>query len=205
MNCADLETLLCDYVDGTLTAGPKSELETHLARCTACAELVRDASAAVAFMERAADVEPPAELLNKIIFQLPAARQARSQGHGFRGFLRHWLQPVLQPRFAMGMAMTILSFSMLARFAGITPRKLTTEDLSPTKIWRSLDDKAHRTWERSVKFYESLRVVYEIQTRMREWTSDDGQQKNQTAPADERPAVQPERPAGQTDKGAAGK
>lgn len=190
MNCADLEALLCDYVDGALTAGPKAEVESHLARCTACAELVRDASAAVAFMERAADVEPPAELLNRIIFQLPLGHHATARRPGLGSILRHWLQPVLQPRFAMGMAMTILSFSMLARFAGISTHQLTPSELNPTKIWRSLDDKAHRTWERTVKFYESLRVVYEIQTRVREWTADDGQQKNQAA-SEDRPAAQP--------------
>ena len=59
MNCAELEELICDYVDGTLTALPKAEVERHLAVCPACAELVRDSAAAVAFMERAAEVEPP--------------------------------------------------------------------------------------------------------------------------------------------------
>lgn len=206
MNCADLETLLCDYVDGTLAADARTSVENHLAGCASCAELVRDASSAVAFMERAADVEPPAELLNKIIFQLPSARHAASRRKGLGSLLRHWVQPVLQPRFAMGMAMTILSFSMLARFAGFTPRKLTMDDLNPAKVWRSLDDKAHRSWERTVKFYESLRVVYEIQTRVREFTGDDGQQKNQAAPAEERTAPpSSQRPAEKQDPGAAKK
>ena len=32
MNCAELEILICDYVDGTLDAGRKAEVERHLAR-----------------------------------------------------------------------------------------------------------------------------------------------------------------------------
>ena len=30
MNCAELELLICDYVDGTLTAAGKAEVERHL-------------------------------------------------------------------------------------------------------------------------------------------------------------------------------
>ena len=31
MTCAELEILLCDYVDGTLRGAEKSALESHLA------------------------------------------------------------------------------------------------------------------------------------------------------------------------------
>jgi len=51
VNCADVEILLADYVDGTLRAEERFALEAHLAGCAVCAELARDASAAVAFME----------------------------------------------------------------------------------------------------------------------------------------------------------
>ena len=66
--------------------------------------------------------------------------------------------------------MTILSFSMLGRFAGIEVRQLTPADLQPTRIWSALDDKMHRAWERGVKYYENLKLVYEVQTRLQEWT-----------------------------------
>ena len=33
MNCADIEILLCDYVDGTLHGEQKSAVEAHLAGC----------------------------------------------------------------------------------------------------------------------------------------------------------------------------
>jgi hypothetical protein len=75
----------------------------------------------------------------------------------------------LWPRYAMGMAMTILSFSMIARFAGIEPRQLRPSDLDPVKIWASIDDHAHRTYDRAMKFYDNLRLVIEIQSRLKEW------------------------------------
>jgi anti-sigma factor RsiW len=39
MNCFELETLLCDYVDGTLAPGQRAEAERHLAQCPGCAEM----------------------------------------------------------------------------------------------------------------------------------------------------------------------
>ncbi len=174
MNCADLEILLCDYVDGTLDSARKEEFDQHVAACSACAELSRDVSAALGFMEHVPDVEPPPELMTRIMFELPAAHQARAKRPGgLRRLIHEWIQPVMQPRFAMGFAMTILSFSLLARFAGISPRQLTLDDLRPAKVWAAVDYKAHRAWERSVKFYENIRLVYEIQAQLREWTQGD--------------------------------
>jgi hypothetical protein len=34
------------------------------------------------------------------------------------------------------------------------------------------EDRAQRVWERSVKYYENLRVVFEIQTQLKEWTEE---------------------------------
>ncbi len=174
MNCADLEILLCDYVDGALDSGRRQELEQHVAACPACAELAHDVSAALGFIGQVPQVEPPPELMTRIMFELPAAHQARAKRPGglFR-LVHEWIQPVLQPRFAMGFAMTILSFSLLARFAGISPRQLTLDDLRPGNIWTAADYKVHRAWERTVKFYENIRLVYEIQTQLREWTQGD--------------------------------
>ena len=164
MTCAELEELICDYFDGTLTAARKAGVERHLEACPACAELAKDSAAAVAFMERAADVEPPPELITRILFDAPWTRKAPAKG---RGWLSKLLAPIVQPRFAMGMAMTILSFSILSRFVPI--QQLRATDLRPTEVWAALDDRAHRAWARSVKYYENLKVVYQIQTLLRDW------------------------------------
>jgi hypothetical protein len=170
MNCADLETLLCDYVDGTLHGAQRSAVEEHLAGCAVCAELAGDAARAVAFMERAAVVEPPPELLTRILFELPSGRREDNVSRSWWASIRTaWIDPVLQPRFAMGMAMTVLSFAMLGRFAGIEVRQLKPSDLNPVQVWATVEDKALRAWERGVKYYDSLRLVYEIQTSLKDW------------------------------------
>jgi hypothetical protein len=171
MTCGEIDILLCDYLDGTLSAGEAAGVESHLEGCASCTELVRDARLAMSFMERAAEVEPPPQLLTRILHETASGRHGRlGRATGIRAWFDRSLAFVLQPRLVMGMALTIFSFSMMARCPGIATRQLRASDLDPKKIWAVLDDRAHRGWERSVKFYENIKVVYEIQSRLREWT-----------------------------------
>jgi len=172
MTCAELEILLCDYVDGTLRGAEKSALESHLAGCSACTELAKEVAAATAFIERVAPAEPPAELLTRIFHELPSVRPAAEKRSWWRKLYGGWVG-VLQPRYVMGMAMTVLSFSMIAKFAGIDMRQLRPSDLDPVKIWAGIDDRTHRAWDRTVKYYENLRVVIEVQSRLKEWSDQD--------------------------------
>lgn len=173
MTCAELEVLICDYVDGSLSGERKAAVERHIAECAACAELARDSAAAVAFLESVPPVEPPDELVTRLLFQTPAVRQRRRRS--LRDMAVGWVRPVLQPRFAMGMAMTILSFSLLGKFVGVPDRPLRPADLHPARVWEEVEDRFHRSWDRLVKYYENLRVVIEIQNRLGEWTEDSDQ------------------------------
>ena len=175
MNCAEAEILICDYA--TLSSAERFELERHLGECLACAELARDTAEALAFIERAAEVEPPPELLTRILFDAPWSKNRR------KSRLPHWAADLmagfLQPKFAMSMAMTILSLAMLARFV-MPARQLKPADLRPAEVWAGIEGRAVRTWARTVKFYENLKVVYQIQTTLKEWQ----QQSADTAPAE---------------------
>lgn len=176
MTCAELEILLCDYVDGTLGGAEKTALESHLAGCSACAELAKDVAGVTAFMDTVATAEPPAELLTRILHVIPNGRHKQERPSWWRSLFGGWVNTVLSPRYAMGMAMTVLSFSMIAKFAHIEPRKFTQADLDPVKIWAVVDDRAHRSWDRAVKYYDNLRLVIEIQSRLKEWTDQDAGQ-----------------------------
>jgi len=189
MNCADIEILLADYQDGTLAADQKSAIESHLSTCKACEELARDVASAVAFMERASEVTAPPELVTRILFEVSSgpSHVAVKPSWMRRIFGNHvggkYLEPVLQPRYAMGMAFTLLSFAMLGRFAGIEVRHLTPADLDPVKIWTATEDRVTRTWQRGVKYYQSLRLVYEIESRVKEWRDDGSDAANNKPPA----------------------
>src|SRR5260370_33930058 len=126
MKGAEVEILLCDYVDGTLGAEEKTALQDHLAGCSAGAELAKDVGGVTDFIGRVAVTEPPAELLTRILHEVPNGRQRITERKSWwRKLFGGWVHGVLQPRYAMGMAMTVLSFSMLAKFAHIEPRNLT--------------------------------------------------------------------------------
>jgi hypothetical protein len=164
--CNHIDELLCDYVDQTLNAEQKQAFEGHIQTCAACAELVADVTGATSFLERSkmADgvVEAPRELITRILYNTPKEAPLLEKLSP-KSWLRRFLSPMLQPRFAMGMAMTILSFSMLGKF--VTPvRQLKPADLDPVKVFRSIDEGVHRTWDNAVKYYDNLRLVYEIQT-----------------------------------------
>jgi hypothetical protein len=182
MTCAELESYICEYAEGGLSPAQRTEVERHLASCAGCAELARDSAAALAFLERVPEVEPPPDLLTHILFEAPWQHKPGAS----LNWLRRLYQPVLQPRFAMGMAMTILSFAMLARFVAPV-RQMRPADLQPGRVWAVVEDRAFRTWERSVKFYENIRFVYQIRSRLREWQQ---QQQEEAPPA----AAEPERP-----------
>ena len=181
MNCAEIEIRICDYVDGSLAPADKAEVERHLSACPACAELARDSAAAVAFMERAAEVEPPPELITRILFDAPWSKGRQ------RSKAREWatalLSPILQPKFAMGMAMTILSISMLTKFVA-PARQLHPADFRPAQVWAGIEDRAVRSWARTVKFYENLKFVYQIQTTLKEWQQQSEDQKPAGKPDD---------------------
>jgi Putative zinc-finger len=164
MNCSDIEILLAEYVEGTLQGGAKSAVTIHLAACAGCRELAEDAASAVEFMARTAPVEAPPELLTRILFQAPAVKPTLAR-RLFGRVLGDWLEPVLQPKLAMGMGVAALSFFMLR--PGV--RQLTLSDLDPVKVWTSAENRASRVWERGLKSYENLRLVYDIETRVDQW------------------------------------
>ena len=174
MNCADIEILICDYVDGTLSAADRAAVERHLAECPACAELAQDSAAAVGFIERSAEVTPPPELVTRILFDAPWRKNKRPL-EGVRARLSAWFRPMLQPKFVMGAAMTILSFSIFSQVGPV--RQLKASDLEPKAVWTGLENRVLDVWDHAVKFYDNLKFVYQIQTTLREWQQQDEEQQ----------------------------
>ena len=80
-----------------------------------------------------------------------------------------WNGWVLQPRFAMGLAMTILSISMFASLSRLEPKQLSAVALDPARVWQSLDDRTYRAWDRTVKYYDNMPLLMDIQSRWRDW------------------------------------
>ena len=155
ITCGEFEILLADYLDGTLTAGDKGAVEEHRNACASCAELAIDAAGAMAFIERAATVDPPPAMVNRILFEVTSgASRTVIKPSWIERLLGRRAGFILQPRFAMGMAMAVISIAMVGRF------------------WNAAESGVARSWDRAVKGYENLQVVYDVQTQLEEWAQE---------------------------------
>jgi hypothetical protein len=196
MNCTDFEILVADYLDGSLSASERKAIDEHAAACAGCRVLLADASSGLAILSRAEPVDAPDELITRIAFQAPVGRtrQPFERETLVSRLFSKWVQPILQPRLAMGMAMTILSFAMLERCTGVRVQQIQPADLNPVRIWGGVEDKALRVKDRAVKYYENLRWVYEIETTLRVLeTQQDAQQSSKKATAEGVDRNNPER------------
>lgn len=162
-NCEQVEGRLSDYVDRLLDAGERNGFEAHVAGCARCAPLVKRVSGLVAEMHRLEPLEAPSRLLHNILNQTLGPR---AQGQSWRAWL-DWLRPVWQPRFAYGAATVLVTLVVLFQALGIQWRRPTLADLNPANIYRGADRRAHLIYARGTKFITDLRVVYEIQSRLR--------------------------------------
>ncbi|HLH01730.1 MAG TPA: zf-HC2 domain-containing protein [Bryobacteraceae bacterium] len=170
MNCTELETVLADYIDGTLAPVERSAVEEHAAHCEECRDFLAEVTTGFSLLQRATPVEPPPQLITRIAYLAPQGRvrDPFEQQSALGKLIQRWLMPVLQPRLAMGMAMTILSFAMLKRCTGVEVHQVQPADLNPVRIWGGVEDKALRLKDQAVKYYENLRIVYEVETHMKD-------------------------------------
>ncbi len=182
MTHLELENLASEYLEGLLEPGRRAEVETHLAQCAACRELVADVRGALELCHSAEDLEPAPWLISKILLATVGERKPT-----LRQQLVAFFRPALHPRFAYAVAMAVFSFSIIVNAAGINLRHVRIEDLNPRSWVRGANRAGHNLVARAEKFYYDLRVVYEIESRLRQLRSQPPQQEKE-APKQEPPA-----------------
>jgi hypothetical protein len=112
-------------------------------------------------------------------------------------------QVLLQPRLAMTAAMAFFSVALTMNITGFHPSSLQASDLTPSSLRRDVISANTQV----VRYYESLRVVYELESRVHDLQSTqdtDLPAGSQTTPAQggqpsaqpdgQTPAVQPDGP-----------
>lgn len=187
LTCEQFEILLADHLDGELNSAARAAdrvaFEEHLAGCPSCERMAAEVGSALSWIEIAADVEVPPALTGRILEATQGGWEFRLRARGVRGWINRAFAPVLKPRFVMGAMMTMMSLTMLSRCAGDPRRPMTAKDLDPIHMWTSLDDRTHRLWDRTVKSYESLRLVYEIKSQLSEWKQQQAEEEEAAADA----------------------
>src|SRR5215470_15551365 len=191
MGHSQFEALLSDAIDGRLTGSQKDAFDAHGRTCPACGPLLADVIAGMKLLNSLEELDPPKHMVHNILLATSGISSARlnaelsgekkSFGERARGWWDSFLTPtaafVRQPRFVMSFGMIFFSFSLALSAAGVKAADVAKIDLHPAAIKR-----AYYTAEgRVVKFYENIRFVYEIETRVRDF-------KKATTPAETAPA-----------------
>ncbi len=177
MQCTEFDALLSDALEGAL--GPKlDDFQSHAKVCEVCGPMFADAQAGEAWLAKLEDVEPPAELVRNILIETTGLRPS-----WWERFQASFLSPMVnlarQPRFAMSFGMAFFSLSVTLSIAGVRIGDLRHLDLRPSAIKRTY----YQTTAKVVKYYENVRLVYELETRVREF-------KRATTPAEQSPQQQ---------------
>ncbi len=121
MNCPEFESILADYLDGTLSNSERAAVELHAAECAPCGAFMAEVTQGVSLLATMEAVEPPPELITRLAFQAPVGRVRdpfeRADLCGAAS-VRNGCSPFFNPSLVMGAAMMVLSFTMLERCTG---------------------------------------------------------------------------------------
>jgi hypothetical protein len=202
--CGQWETLLTDALDGLLQAEDQTFFSEHMATCPYCTELYEDAKRGrewLDFLETAPEM--PDGLMEKILAQTgPGVDPGQTAGFGifggqiqaataggvmaypgsrlgpqawqkpgFMGFVRRFAEP----RLMMTAAMAFFSIFLTLNLTGV---KLKDLNLRPQAVRSYMERQIAVVSTPVVRYYDHLRLVYEVQTRMKELrrSTENGQQ-----------------------------
>jgi len=180
MDCTQFEALLSEALDGALNEPVLAGFRAHAAACADCGPMLAAAQAGMSWLKSLPEVEPPRNLVHNILIATSGAEASaplRQAGPAspWRDRLREWTRPlapvfsaVRQPRFALSLGMAFFSVTVLLNAAGLHLSSLRPADLRPSAIQENLTRTYNETTARAVKYYENIRLVYEIESRVRE-------------------------------------
>src|ERR1700738_4613623 len=109
--------------------------------------------------------------------------------------LRQIGHTLLQPRLSMTAAMAFFSLALTLNLTGVQLNELRLSDLRPSSLKRSFSQaNAH-----VVRYYDNLRVVYELESRVHDLQSSsesDNNPRDNSAPAGQAPKAPDSKPSG---------
>jgi putative zinc finger protein len=187
MQCHEFDSLLSDALDGLLTGAQLDRFQAHSRSCSACGPLFAEVEAGRNWLKDLTEVEPPAGLVNNILASTTGVDTQRLRVNVFapqrvslweraQAWASAWVAEVVQPvwatvrqpRFAMSFGMAFFSLSVGLSVLGVKPADLRQLSLRPAAIRHTY----YNTQARVVRYYENIRFVYEVESRVREFKRD---------------------------------
>jgi hypothetical protein len=198
---------LTDALDGLLKPEDEGTFAEHMASCKACTALFDEARRGREWLEfLSPEPEVPSGLLDKILAQTGPGQIAGYglisgdanvlpmapawQRPGFSGQVRRFAEP----RLLMTAAMAFFSIALTLNLTGVRLSSLRLANLRPAAIRSVMERRLMTASVPIVRYYDHLRFVYEVESRMRELrrgTEGEGQgtDSNQQKPNDSAPAT----------------
>lgn len=205
VECSEFEALLAEALDNALPEEIRQSFEEHGRSCRVCGPLWTEAQEGLALMRSLEQVKPPKNLVHNILAattmtQMQAASTATAPTKtGWLERLRAGsLGGLLHSRFAASFAMAFFSLSLTLTLTGVNISKV---DWHPSALRKNVVLGFTHVEAKVTSYYENLRLVYEVQARVRELrktaapapgTNDQNKQQNRISAPDDGGRPQPE-------------
>jgi hypothetical protein len=176
LRCDEWESLLADALDGSLSAADDAAFARHHRECALCAQMLKETEQGQSWMQYLAEEpEVPAGLLNKILARtsgpqpgVAAPALSLPPRPAWHRVMLPAVRQVLEPRLMMTAAMAFFSIALTLNLAGIKVTDLRAADLQPSRLRANITRSYYSTNEQVTKYYKNLRLVYEMESRVRE-------------------------------------
>lgn len=195
--CGRWETMLVDALDGLLTTEDETVFQSHKAGCAACAALFDQAQCGqqwLAYLEN--DPEPPTGLMEKILRETVSGRthlrEVAYAGQSGAAMPPPWrrsaprqnwmaqIRRLAEPRLMMTAAMAFFSIALTLSLTGVQIRGVRAADSHANSMRAMLEKRIMTASTPVIRYYDHLRFVYEVESRMREMQrTTDSEQPNQ--------------------------
>ena len=191
LQCEEWEALLADALDGTLAAEDTAVFTAHGRDCPMCSEMLAQARQGQEWMKFLQEEPPvPADLVTKILGRTSGASLpqltvvAGTAALPVAPHVAHFTirNSLRDSRILMTAAMAFFSIALTLNLAGLRLNSLRMADLKPSTLQNNLARQFYGAKKQMVSYYESLRVVYEVESKVRELRRDADSEQQNTQP-----------------------
>ena len=180
LRCEEWEVLLADALDGLLPAREAAAFHAHSAGCPGCADLLAHAKQGqewLVYLHHEPDV--PSGLVSRILDKTAGAGAipipvlaGQTQGVGAAAIALPQRRSFHETRLLMTVAMAFFSIAITLNMANVKLTSLHLADLRPSALSSTLSRQFYGARGSVVRFYNNMRFVYQLESKVRELRRD---------------------------------